>query len=329
MSPGDLTAEPTFFFTVDEESGGVRLDRFLADRIRECSRTYLQRMIRDGNVSVRGGSPKPSTPLKVGDEVSVTIVDEEREELFDPEPEPIPLDILWEDADLIVVSKPPGMPTHPSYGHTSGTLVNALLHHSRQLSDIGGPVRPGIVHRLDIDTSGVLVVAKTNDAHRELQSQFRRRQTRKEYRAICHGCPNPRAGSISAPIERNPRERKRMRTSPGGKDSLTDYKVLETNGHFSYLAVRIHTGRTHQIRVHLKSRGHPVLCDGLYGREVDADAAYIRTKKRASGSEPVVSRQMLHAMRLTFRHPSSGVAGGYEAPIPEDFQRAVEIIVLG
>lgn len=325
----DLITEPTFFFTVDEEAAGARLDRFLADRIRECSRTFLQRMIRDGNVSLRGGPAKPSAVVKPGDEISVTVVEEEREYLLVPEPEPIPLEVLWEDADVIVVSKPPGMATHPSYGHTSGTLVNALLHHSPQLSDAGGPIRPGIVHRLDIDTSGVLVVAKTDRAHRELQEQFRRRETRKEYRAICHGCPSPTEGSISLPIDRNPRERKRMRTSREGKASLTDYKVLGRNKHFSYLAVRIHTGRTHQIRVHLKSRGHPVLCDGLYGREVDADESYIRTKRRTSGAEPVISRQMLHAMRLSFRHPSSGVVAGYEAAIPRDFQRALDIIVLG
>ncbi len=321
--------EPSMFLTVGEESAGARLDRFLADRIRECSRTFLQRMIREGNVSLQGGPAKPSSVVKAGDGISVTIVEHEREGLLDPEPEPIPLDILWEDADIIVVNKPPGMPTHPSYGHTSGTLVNALLHHARQLSGERGPIRPGIVHRLDIDTSGVLVVAKNDNAHRNLQDQFRRRETRKEYRAICHGSPNPPEGTISAPIDRNPRERKRMRTSRDGKASLTDYKVIEKNWHFSYLAVRIHTGRTHQIRVHLKSRGHPVLCDGLYGREVDADAGYIRTKKRTPGAAPVVSRQMLHAMRLSFRHPSSGTLEGYEAPIPEDFRRALDIIVTG
>lgn len=325
----DLITEPTIFLTVDEAAAGARLDRFLADRIRECSRTYLQRMIRDGNVSLAGGPAKPSTVVKPGDRISVTIVEDEREELFAPEPEAIPLDVLWEDADVIVVSKPPGMATHPSYGHTSGTLVNALLHHARQLSDEGAPIRPGIVHRLDIDTSGVLVVAKTNRAHRNLQDQFRRRETRKEYRAICHGRPSPPQGTISAPIARNPRERKRMVTSRDGKESVTDYKVIDGNKHFSYLAVRIHTGRTHQIRVHLKSRGHPVLCDGLYGREVDADAAYIRTKKRIPGEAPVISRQMLHAMRLSFKHPSSGTVVGYEAPIREDMQRALDIITGG
>ncbi|MHC4202671.1 MAG: RluA family pseudouridine synthase [Planctomycetota bacterium] len=321
----DTAAEPSIFLAVDEGSSGVRLDRFLADRVRECSRTFLQRMIRYGNVSLNGGPAKPSATLKPGDKINLMIVEEEPEDLT-PEPEDIPLDVVWEDADIIVVNKPPGMASHPSMGHTSGTLVNALLHYSRELSDYGSPIRPGIVHRLDLDTSGLLVVAKNNRAHRALADQFKARETHKEYRTIAHGVPNPSSGTISTPIARGSRNHKRMRTSRDGKAAVSDYRTLESFKRFSYLAVRIHSGRTHQIRVHLASRGHPVLCDGLYGREVDADEGFLLTGERAPGAEAVISRQALHATRLSFRHPSTGMVCGYEAPIPEDMRRVLDVL---
>jgi 23S rRNA pseudouridine1911/1915/1917 synthase len=324
----DPLAEPTVFLSVGEEDAGGRLDVFLADRIRECSRTYLQRMIREGNVSVNGAPAKPSAALKPGDEITAIVVEEEPEDLT-PSAEPIPLDVIWEDADIIVVNKPPGMASHPSFGHTSGTLVNAVLHHAQQLSDCGGLIRPGIVHRLDLDTSGVIIVARTNRAHRRLQGQFRAREVHKEYRAIAHGRPEPRSGTISAGIARHSRDRKRMRTSRDGKEASTDYKTLERFKRFSYIALRPHSGRTHQIRVHLRSRGHPILCDGLYGREVEADRSYLVTGRREAGSEPVISRQALHAARISFRHPSTNQVVGYEAPIPADMQRALDALVAG
>lgn len=320
-----FAAEPSIFLAADEESSGVRLDRFLADRVRECSRTFLQRMIREGNVSLNGGPAKPSSTVKPGDKITVMIVEEEPENLI-PEAEDIPLDVVWEDADIIVVNKPPGMASHPSYGHTTGTLVNALLHHARELSDYGLPIRPGIVHRLDLDTSGLLVVAKNNRAHRVLAGQFKARETHKEYRTIVHGAPQPPSGTISAPIARHSRDRKRMRTSRDGKAAESDYRTLERFKWFSFLAIRIHSGRTHQIRVHMKSRGHPVLCDGLYGREVDADEGLLLAGKRTPGAEPVISRQALHAARLSFRHPSTGTVCGFEAPLPDDMQRALDAL---
>jgi 23S rRNA pseudouridine1911/1915/1917 synthase len=317
--------EPTILLTVDEDSAGGRLDRFLADRIRECSRTFLQRMIDEGNVSLNGGPARPSAKLRPGDKVSVTIVEEELEDLT-PQAESIPLEVLWEDADIIVVNKPAGMASHVSFGHTSGTLVNALLGRARELSDVGGLVRPGIVHRLDLDTSGVMVVAKTNRAHRTLAAQFKAREVHKEYRAIVHGAPNPPSGTISAPISRHASDRKRMRTSRDGKEASSDYRTLERFGKFSFVALRPHSGRTHQLRVHLRSRGHPVLCDGLYGREVEADGGLLRTGRREPGSSPVISRQALHAARLSFRHPSTGTLVGYEAPLPDDMQGALDVL---
>ncbi len=324
----DPLAEPTVFLTVDEENAGGRLDVFLADRIRECSRTFLQRMIREGNVSLNSAPAKPSAALKPGDKITVVVVEEEPEDLM-PSAEPIPLDVIWEDADLMVVNKPPGMASHPSFGHTSGTLVNAVLHHARQLSDCGGPIRPGIVHRLDLDTSGVIIVARTNRAHRRLQAQFRAREVHKEYRAIAHGRPEPRSGTISAGIARHSRDHKRMRTSREGKEASTDYKTLERFKRFSYMALRPHSGRTHQIRVHLRSRGHPILCDGLYGREVQADRSYLLSGRREPGEEPLISRQALHAARISFRHPSTNQIVGYEAPIPPDMQRALDVLAAG
>ena len=324
----DSLTEPTIFLSVSEEDAGGRLDVFLADRVRECSRTFLQRMIRDGNVTINGGPSKPSVILKPGDEITAIVVEEEPEDLT-PFAEPIPLDIIWEDADIIVVNKPPGMISHASFGHTSGTLVNAVLNHAKQLSDCGGLIRPGIVHRLDLDTSGVIIVARNNRAHRRLQNQFRAREVHKEYRAIAHGRPEPRAGTISAGIARHARDHKRMRTSRDGKEASTDYRTLERFKRFSYIALRPHSGRTHQIRVHLRSRGHPILCDGLYGRGVQADRCYLLNGRREPGAEPIISRQALHAARISFRHPSTNQVVGYEAPIPADMQRALDILVAG
>jgi 23S rRNA pseudouridine1911/1915/1917 synthase len=321
----ETLAEPVIFLTVDEDADGVRLDRFLVDRIRECSRTYLQRMIRSGNVSLEGAPAKPSSLVRSGDAVTVTLVEEEPEAL-EPVPEPIPLDVVWEDADVLVVNKPPGMATHPSFGHTTGTLVNALLHRAGQLSDIGGPVRPGIVHRLDLDTSGLLVVAKTDTVHENLAAQFKRREVHKEYRAIAHGAPNPPSGSITAGIARHERGRQKMRASRDGKASETEYRTLERFKRFSLLALRPRTGRTHQIRVHLASRGNPILCDGVYGREVEASAEYLLRGRKVHGAPPVIERQALHAARLSFRHPSTGEVSGFEAPLPEDFERTLGVL---
>jgi 23S rRNA pseudouridine1911/1915/1917 synthase len=283
-------------------------------------------MIELGNVSLNGALPKPSSQVHPGDKITVTIVETE-DELIEPVAEEVPLDIIWEDADIVVVNKPPGMATHPSYGHTTGTLVNALLHHVRQLSDTGAPIRPGIVHRLDLDTSGLLVVAKNNLAHRRLADQFKARETHKEYRAIVHGAPNPPSGQISAPIGRSDRDRKRMRTRRDGKDAHTEYRTLERYPKFSYVALKPRTGRTHQLRVHLASRGNPILCDALYGREVEACASFLRTGRRAAGEEePLISRQALHAARLSFRHPATGIVCGHEAPLPRDMQRALDVL---
>ena len=231
-------------------------------------------------------------------------------------PEDIPLRIVHEDPFLLVVDKPAGMVVHPAAGHSGGTLVNALLHHCRDLSGIGGVLRPGIVHRLDKETSGLLVVAKSDEAHRGLAGQFKRREVRKTYQAIVYGDPKTDGGRIEAPVGRHPTDRKRMSTqSRRGKGAATVWRVRERFGAFSLLEVEIETGRTHQIRVHLADIGHPVVGDRIYGgagRSRTVADPGVRARIRA------LDRQALHARRLSFAHPVTGEALQFTAPLPEE-----------
>lgn len=301
-----------------------RLDRFLAERLRDCSRSYVQKLIRAGRVLVGGAPAKAARPLRGGERLTIAFPPPEAEPAAVPENLPVP--ILYEDDALVVVNKPAGMPTHPSCGHARGTLANAMACHCRgRLSGLNGPVRPGIVHRLDMDTSGVMVVARTDAAHRALAEQFAAREVAKTYLALVHGVMRPPAGEIDRQLGRHPAKRKQQAVlRSGGRAALTGYRTLEqfpSGGNkpppaaFSLLELQPHTGRTHQLRVHLASAGCPILADGLYGRE---------TEFPAPPESPVIRRQALHAARLELAHPASGERMAFSAPPPADFAAALE-----
>jgi 23S rRNA pseudouridine1911/1915/1917 synthase len=291
--------------TITSEHAGERLDRSLAQALPSFSRARLQTLIREGFVKVNGNTARPRDAVRIGDIVEVR---EPKIEKIDAQPEAMQLDILFEDHDLLVLNKPAGLVVHPGAGQQTGTLVNALLAHCKHLSGIGGKERPGIVHRLDKETSGVLVVAKNDAAHRALCKQFAERTTGKTYLALVAGTPRKSSGTIEAPIARHPVHRKKMSVARrGGRSAKTEYRVVRSGSDRSLVECVIHTGRTHQIRVHLHHLGHPVLGDKLYAG------------KRA-GDFP---RQMLHAWKLTFTHPHSGEHMTFEAPIPADFNEAM------
>ncbi len=280
-----------------------RLDRYLSRELPSLSRSRLQGLIRRGRVLVDGlPALKSGQKLKTGQEIILEIPPPERTTVVS---EDIPLDVAYEDEDLIVVNKPQGMVVHPSKGHQGGTLVNALLHHCRNLSGINGVLRPGILHRLDKDTSGLLVAAKTDAAHLGLAEQLKKRLVIREYLALAYGRPSAGRGTIDAPLGRHPRERKKMAVSPGARKAVTHYCLLEEFPGVSLLRLRLETGRTHQIRVHLAYMGHPVLGDPVYGRR--------REKFDLPG-------QALHACCLGFTHPRTGQALKFTAEPPAAFQ---------
>ncbi len=302
----------SFRFEVDESLAGRRLDRALAERLPSLSRARLQRMIEAGAVEVSGQRVKPSHRLRAGERVSGRVPEPVAAERALPEA--IPLAVAFEDADVIVVDKPPGLVVHPAAGHASGTLVNALLHHcGKSLSGIGGVLRPGIVHRLDKGTSGLIVAAKNDLAHRSLSAQFKRRSIDREYLALVRGKVSADSGSIDAPIGRHPSDRKRFSTrARRGRHAVTHWQVERRLGELTLLRVRLETGRTHQIRVHLASAGLPIAGDPVYGGG--------RAATRALG----LARQALHATRLGFEHPRSGEHLCFDSPLPEDLARVVE-----
>ena len=286
----------------------VRLDRFLANNLPEYSRSRLQQLISTGFVTLNGAATRARYLVRTGDKIQLT---EPLLEKIDNQPEPIPLEILFEDKDIIVINKPAGLVVHPSAGHRQHTLVNALLSHCAALSAIGGKERPGIVHRLDKETSGCLVVAKNDEAHRELSRQFAERMVEKIYLALVGGKLRKQAGTIEEKIGRHPFHRQRMRvTSSRGRPAKTEYRVIRSRDQASLVECRLHSGRTHQIRVHLHHLGHPVLGDKVY----------------AARSGKNFPRQMLHAWKLGFRHPCSGEWKSFEAPLPRDFTTAMKMI---
>jgi 23S rRNA pseudouridine1911/1915/1917 synthase len=237
-------------------------------------------------------------------------------------PEDLPLKILWEDADLAVVDKPAGVVVHPAAGHASGTLVNALLFHVKDLSGVGGEIRPGIVHRLDKETSGVLVIAKNDLAHRTLAGQWNTERIRKEYLALVYGTPDPDRGSINAPIGRDPRDRKRMTVVRGGRHAITDYEVVEPLRYVSLLSCRLRTGRTHQIRVHMKHIGHPIVGDPVYSGPQWRGIP----DKQLQKSLGSMKRQALHAARITLPHPRTGETMTFESPLSDDISRLLNTL---
>src|SRR6266566_289086 len=288
-------------FVVSKEDANVRLDRFLAKQLPEYSRSRLQQLIRAGFVLLNGATTRPRQLVRSGDKVELT---EPPLEKIESQPEPIPLEILFEDNDLIVINKPAGLVVHPGAGHRQHTLVNALLNHCTTLSGIGGKERPGIVHRLDKETSGCLVVAKNDMAHRELSKQFATRTVEKIYLALVAGKLRKPTGVIEENIGRHPVQRKRMSvSSKRGRAAKTEYRVIRSSAQASLVECRLHSGRTHQIRVHLHHLGHAVLGDKVYA-------------PRFAKNFP---RQMLHAWKLGFRHPRTGEWKTFEAPLPDDF----------
>ena len=292
--------------TAPEEYAGSRLDRYLAAALPEFSRARLQALIRAGEVQLQGKTVRARERVRTGDVVRLRIPPPQE---IATKPEEIPLDIFFEDDALLVLNKPAGLVVHPGAGNQAHTLVNALLHHCPNLSGIGGKQRPGIVHRLDKETSGCLVVAKNDAAHQELARQFAGRQVTKIYLAIVAGTPRRPGGTIEAAIGRHPVQRKKMHVDlRRGRAAKTEYRVLQSLDGMSLVQCTLHSGRTHQIRVHLHHLGHPVIGDSLYGKK--------------SGSP----RQMLHAWKLGFTHPHTQEPMLFEAPIPEDFRRLSEIV---
>jgi 23S rRNA pseudouridine1911/1915/1917 synthase len=299
---------------VDEAGVGERLDRWLVRCVPEASRARLQAVIAQGGVQVDGRPARPSLRLKAGQTVSIRLP---APAPAVPLPEDIPLAIVHEDRHLLVVDKPAGLAVHPGAGRGSGTLVNALLHRVHDLSGIGGVLRPGIVHRLDRGTSGLMVVAKDDATHLALSRQFAGRSVEKEYLAVVLGVPRPAQGTIDAPIGRDPVHRKRMSTrAPRGRAARSTYEVMEAFGGAALVRVRIATGRTHQIRVHLAAIGHPVAGDETYGgsRRPAAGAPAVRVALAA------LTRPALHAARLAFTHPATGERLSFQSALPADLQ---------
>jgi 23S rRNA pseudouridine1911/1915/1917 synthase len=292
------------------DDGGTRLDAFLASRLTELSRSRIQTLIREQFIVVNGQPAKPRDAVKRGDRIEIAIPEAVP---LDAPAQDIPLDILFEDEDLLVLNKAHGMVVHPAPGNPDGTLVNALLHHCQgKLSGIGGVERPGIVHRLDKDTSGCLVVAKSDPAHQSLVNQFsERHRMEKLYLAVSTGTPRPAKDTIFTHIGRHPVNRQKMAVvnPPGGKAAITDYEVLHIDPSTltALILCHLHTGRTHQIRVHLHHRGAPILADPIYGKP---GKIQVQT-----------GRLMLHAWRLAFHHPIHGKPLRFEAPIPPEFHR--------
>jgi 23S rRNA pseudouridine1911/1915/1917 synthase len=298
--------------TVGDEAG-ERIDKALSDFIpADVSRSQLQDLIRDGHVTVNGKTVKPNYKLSGGDEIVVRIPEPESVEIV---PEPIPLDVIYEDSDVIVINKPRGMVVHPAAGHPNGTLVNALMHHCRDLSGINGELRPGIVHRIDKDTSGLLMVAKNDLAHNALSEQLKEHSVTRKYLAVAHGELEHDQGTIDAPLGRDPKDRKLYTvTDRGSKRAVTHFAVLERFVGYTLLELMLETGRTHQIRVHMKYIGHPLAGDPVYGR--------------AKGRGMRMTGQALHAAVLGFTHPRSGERLTFEVPMPEEMNEFIEELRL-
>ena len=296
------------FFTAEETVTNERIDKFLSAQMPDRSRSYIQKLIKDGLVEVNGKQVKANYKLGSEDEVKLQIPELEVPDIL---PEEIPLDILYEDTDLLVVNKPKGMVVHPAPGHYTGTLVNALMYHCREnLSGINGVMRPGIVHRIDMDTTGSLLVCKNDRAHQILAEQLKDHSITRRYEAIVHGNLKEDTGTVNAPIGRHPTDRKKMSVHAShGREAVTHYRVLERFGNYTHIECELETGRTHQIRVHMASIGHPILGDLVYGPA--------KCPFRLQG-------QTLHARILGFVHPSTGAYVQFDAPLPEYFEELLK-----
>ena len=302
---------PEYRFQITEDMEDERIDKCVAMLIDSLSRSYIQKIIKSGQVYVNGTAVKPSYLVKTDDEVFFDLPPSQEPDI---EPENIPLDVLYEDEDVIVVNKPKGMVVHPAAGHYSGTLVNALMYHcGDSLSGINGVMRPGIVHRIDMDTTGSIIVCKNDKAHEAIAAQLKEHSINRRYHAICHGVLKEDEGTIHKPIGRHPSDRKRMAVNErNGKDAITHYKVLKRFKDYTYIECRLETGRTHQIRVHMASIGHPLLGDEVY-------ATGRKCPFKLQG-------QTLHAKILGFVHPTTQEYVEADAPLPEYFQHLLHIL---
>lgn len=299
----------TYLFEIELSDAGERSDKYLAQLLPEMSRSYIQKLFKEGLVQADGRPIKVNYRLTGSEELLISVPDAKPLEIL---PEDIQLDILYEDEDLLIVNKPKGMVVHPAAGHYTGTMVNALLYHCKgSLSGINGVLRPGIVHRIDRDTTGSVIVCKNDMAHRSIADQLKVHSINRRYRAIVHGVLKTEEGTVDAPIGRHPTDRKRMAINEkNGKHAVTHYRVLKCFRDYTYIECRLETGRTHQIRVHMASLGHPLLGDAVYGP----------AKCPVKGLEG----QTLHAMLLGFVHPSTGQYMEFEAPLPAYFRELLE-----
>ena len=307
-------------FLIQEEDEGERLDRFVPRVLEDLSRSRVQGLVAEGAVLVNDAAKRSGYRLRIGDRVTVQVPDPV--ELV-ARPEDLPLAVVHEDADLLVVDKPAGMAVHPAPGSPSGTLVNALLHHCRDLSGINGVLRPGIVHRLDRGTTGLLMVAKNDTAHRGLAAQLEERSVERCYAALVWGSP-AEEGVVDEPLDRNPADRKRMAVVEGGRRAVTRFRRRRALGFLSLLELRLETGRTHQIRVHMQHLGHPVFGDPVYGGRTRVRGIEPRLREAARRLLEGLDRQALHAASLGFTHPRSGEALRFESPLPEDMERTLQ-----
>lgn len=303
-----MTEESNYRFYIDEEMQGTRLDVVLSFSVPEVSRSFIQKLIEDGRTKIDGRvCTSKKEKVKAGQEISIDIPPAKELEIV---PQDIPLTIVYEDEAVIVVDKPKGMVVHPAPGNPDGTLVNALMYHcGDRLSTINGVIRPGIVHRIDKDTSGLLMVAKNDAAHAGLAAQLEKHSITRRYRAIVYNNFIEDEGRIEAPIGRDPKNRLKQAVVSGGRYAATNYKVLERFGKFTYIELALETGRTHQIRVHMAYKKHPLLGDTVYGPQSNSLG---------------VSSQMLHAMVLGFVHPVTGEYVEFESPLPQEFQTVLE-----
>ena len=293
-------------FTVEKEFEGIRIDKYLSEVFKDKSRSYLQGLIEKGNIKVNNKDIKSNYKLREFDDISVILPEPI---LLQVEPEDIPLNIVYEDSDVIVVNKPKGMVVHPAPGNYNGTLVNALLYHCNDLSSINGVVRPGIVHRIDKDTSGILVVAKNDEAHNFLSDQLRNHSMKREYYALVEGRISKDNGTIDKPLGRNKKDRLKFAIVEGGRRAVTHYEVLERYRNTTLIKCNLETGRTHQIRVHMASISHPLVGDNLYGLK--------KQKYKMDG-------QMLHAKVLGFIHPRTKEYMEFSSELPENFEKLIQ-----
>lgn len=290
-----------YIFKAGEESEDLRVDSALSFLLKDKSRSYIQKLIKNGSITVNGDNIKPSYQLKEDDLMKVVIPDELENVI---EPENIPLDIVYEDSDLLIINKPKGMVVHPAPGHYTGTVVNAIMYHCTDLSGINGVLRPGIVHRIDQDTTGLLIICKNDLCHNNIAEQLRVHSIERTYHALVHGVVKNDTGIINAPIGRDPKDRLKNAINKNGKDAITHYEVIKRFKNATYVKLNLETGRTHQIRVHMASLGHPLYGDNLYGQKNDKYLKY---------------GQFLHAKTIGFMHPTKNEFVSFDSELPEYF----------